>query len=306
MYSFEYGNALFLIFNTQYAGELSSNGEIKRQDREFEDQVEWMKYVVAKSNAKWKFVALHKSPNSAGDNAGEWEDDRVQFYKKILVPAFDQMGIDLVFEAHDHMYMRSYQMLNDKVVPPGQITFDEQGNAVNPKGTVYLMSNAFGDKFYTKYPGYDDYFAAIHAQPFKKMFTDVFVSDDLLKIKAYTAAKKDESSGNNGVKKYDEYGIKRTDLKPERVSDPKIQVNTGKATISWKLPASSAEPVKGFRIYEENGMIKPYWNAYVSVEPGKTEYSLTVSKISAAENYRFVIRAAGSRMNSDPVELNIE
>lgn len=306
VYSFEYGNALFLIFNTQYAGELSSSGGIKEQDRQFQDQVEWMKYIVAKSDAKWKFVALHKGPYSAGDNAGEWEDDRVQFYKKVLVPALDQMGVDLVFEAHDHMYMRSYQMLNDKVIPPGQITFDAQGNAVNPKGTVYLMSNAFGDKFYTKYPGYDDYFAAINTQPFKKMFTEVSVSEEVLKIKAYTAAKKDESSGNNGVKKYDEYGIKRTDSKPDPVVDPKIRVNAGKATLSWKLPASGAELVKGFRIYEANGKIKPYWNAYVSVEPGKTDYSLTVSNIKAAENYRFVIRAAGGRMNSDPVELHLE
>ncbi|WP_334074602.1 MULTISPECIES: metallophosphoesterase family protein [Paenibacillus] len=306
VYSFEYGNALFLIFNTQYAGELSSNGSIKKQDRQFQDQVEWMKYIVAKSDAKWKFVALHKGPYSAGDNAGEWEDDRVQFYKKALVPAFDQMGIDLVFEAHDHMYMRSHQMLNDKVVPPAQITFDAQGNAVNPKGTVYLMSNAFGDKFYTKYPGYDDYFAAINEQPFKKMFTDVSVSGDLLKIKAYTAAKKDESSGNNGVKKYDEYGIKRTDSKPDRVSDAKIRVNVGKATISWKLSAASAGPVQGFRIYEANGKIKPYWNAYVNVESGKTDYSLTVNDINAADNYTFVIRAAGSRMNSEPVELSTD
>ena len=306
VYSFEYGNALFLIFNSQYAGKLASNGkDIKKQDQQFADQVEWMKYMVAKSDAKWKFVIFHKGPYSAGDNAGEWEDDRVQFYKKVLIPAFDEMGIDMVFEAHDHMYMRSYQMLNDKVIPPGQITVDAQGNAVNPKGTVYLMSNAFGDKFYNKYPGYDDYFAAIDTQPNKKMFTDVSVSADVLQIKAYTAAKKDEKSGSNGVKLYDQYGIKRTDTKPAKVENAKAQVSGGKVVISWKAPTSSSEPIRGFRIYEKNGKIKTYWNVYVGAESGKKDYSYTVNNISTSEKYQFVIRAVGSRINSDPVEVSV-
>jgi hypothetical protein len=264
-----------------------------------------MKYVVAKSNAKWKFVTFHKGPYSAGDNAGEWEDDRVQFYRKVLVPAFDEMGIDMVFEAHDHMYMRSYQMLNDKVIPTSQITYDAQGNAVNPQGTVYLMSNALGDKFYTKYPGYNDYFAAVDTQPNKKMFTDVSVSGDVLQIKAYTAAKKDEKSGDNGVKLYDQYGIKRTDTKPSEVENAKVQSSGGKAVISWKAPASSSEPVRGFRIYEKSGKIKTYWNTYIAAEPGKTEYSFTVNNINTSDKYQFVIRAVGSRINSDPVEVNL-
>ncbi|MEC0243700.1 fibronectin type III domain-containing protein [Paenibacillus dokdonensis] len=306
VYSFEYGDALFLIFNSQYAGELASNGkDIKKQDQQFADQVEWMKYIVAKSNAKWKFVTFHKGPYSAGDNAGEWENDRVQFYKKVLVPAFDEMGIDMVFEAHDHMYMRSFQMLGDKVIPTSQITVDAQGNAVNPKGTIYLMSNAFGDKFYTKYPGYNDYFAAMDTQPGKKMFTDVSVSSDVLQFKAYTAAKKDEKSGDNGVKLYDQYGIKRTDTKPTKVESAKVQVSGSKAVISWKTPSSSSEPVRGFRIYEKNGKIKAYWNVYIAAESGKTDYSFTVNNINASDKYQFVIRAVGSRINSDPVEVSV-
>lgn len=305
VYSFEYGNALFLVFNSQYEGELASNGSIKEQDQQFADQVEWMKYIVAQSDAKWKFVTFHKGPYSAGDNAGEWEDDRVQFYRKVLVPAFDQMGIDMVFEAHDHMYMRSHQMLNDKVVPANQITFDEQGNALNPKGTIYLMSNAFGDKFYTKYPGYNDYFAAKNTQPNKKMFTGVSVSSDVLRIKAYTAAKKDETAGSNGVKLYDQYSIKRTDSKPSKVEKASVQVSGGKAVIRWSMPASSSEPVKGFWVYEKKGRITPYWNAYVPAQSGKKDYSLTVNNIKASSTYEFVIRSAGSRMNADPVEVHV-
>lgn len=305
VYSFEYGDALILVFNSQYAGELASNGkDVKSVDAQFTAQVEWMKNVVAKSNAKWKFVTFHKGPYSAGDNAGEWEDDRVQFYKKILIPAFDEMGIDMVFEAHDHMYMRSYQMLNDQTIPMNQLTFDAQGNAINPKGTIYLMSNAFGDKFYEKYPGYDDYFAVINNQPFKKMFTDVSLSSDLLEFTAYTAAKSDEKTGDNGVKVYDHYGIKRTDTKPAKVVDATVQVSSNKAVISWKAPTAGGEPVRGFRIYEKNDKVKAYWSVYVPVVAGKKDYTFTVNNINSTTKYDFVVRAVGTRINSDPVEVS--
>ncbi|MEC0090308.1 Ig-like domain-containing protein [Paenibacillus macquariensis] len=304
VYSFEYGDTLILVFNSQYAGKLSSNGSVQSVDPQYTAQVEWMKNAVAKSSAKWKFVTFHKGPYSAGDNAGEYEDDRVQFYKKNLIPAFDEMGIDMVFEAHDHMYMRSFQMLNDKTIPVNQLTFDAQGNAINPKGTIYLMSNAFGDKFYTKYPGYNDYFAAIDTQPNKKMFTDVSVSSDVLQFTAYTAAKSDEKNGDNGVKAYDHYGIKRTDTKPATVQAANVVVSSNKAVISWKAPAAGGEPVRGFRIYEKNDKVKTYWSVYVPVEAGKTDYTYTVNSINAATKYDFVVKAVGTRINSDPVEVS--
>ncbi|WP_078503094.1 metallophosphoesterase [Paenibacillus selenitireducens] len=304
VYSFEYGDALILVFNSQYAGKLASNGSVQSVDQQFTDQLEWMRYVVAKSNAKWKFVTFHKGPYSAGDNAGEWEDERVQFYRKVLIPVFDEMGIDMVFEAHDHMYMRSFQMLGDKTIPTNQLTFDAQGNAINPKGTVYLMSNAFGDKFYEKYPGYNDYFAAINKQPFKKMFTDVSVSSDVLQFTAFTAAKSDEKTGDNGVRAYDQYGIKRTDTKPAKVEAANVVVSSNKAVISWKPPVTGGEPVRGYRIYEKNGKVKAYWSVYVPAVAGKTDYSFTVNNINAANKYDFIVRAVGTRINSDPVEVS--
>lgn len=42
----------------------------------------------------------------------------------------------------------------------------------------------------------------------------------------------------------------------------------------------------------------------MTAQPGKTEYSLTVSNIKASVNYEFVIRSAGKRMNADPVEVS--
>ncbi|MGV2788396.1 hypothetical protein GNF98_22530, partial [Clostridium perfringens] len=129
-------------------------------------------------------------------------------------------------------YMRSFQMYGDKVIDPKKLEKDEAGNVVNPQGTVYLMSNAFGNKFYYKNEPYDDYFAAINNQPKKKMFTDVSVADQILKFDAYTAAVEDEGKsgyGENGLKVYDHYGIKRTDTKPDPVEGAQVKLQGTKA-----------------------------------------------------------------------------
>lgn len=329
VYSFEYGDALYMVFNSQYAGQLNEDGKsIKWSDNEFWDQVAWMKNTVARSDKKWKFVAFHKSPYAAGDNSAQWEDDRIQFYKKYLIPAFDEMGIDMVFEAHDHMYMRSFQMYNDQVIPKDQLEFDNEGNAVNPKGTIYLMSNAFGNKFYYKNnqykPGedgepeeikgpdgkpipYNDYFAAIDEQPEKKMFTDVSISPEVLKFTAYTAAVEDEGKADtvgNGLSAYDKYGVKRTDVKPDRVAETKVQVKGNEAVLTWKMPADSKEPVRGFRVYEKSDKVKTHWGEYIPAAAGQSEYTLTVKDINPDKKYDFIIKAVGTRMNSDATEVS--
>ncbi|WP_152393219.1 glycosyl hydrolase family 8 [Paenibacillus guangzhouensis] len=329
VYSFEYGDALYLVFNSQYQGALAENGkDVEWADEQFWDQVAWMKNAVAKSDKKWKFVAFHKSPYAAGDNSAQWEDDRVQFYKKYLIPAFDEMGIDLVFEAHDHMYMRSFQMYNDEVIPKEQLEFDSEGNAVNPKGTVYLMSNAFGNKFYFKNNQYeldengeprekldengnpipyDDYFAAIDEQPEKKMFTDVSVSPQVLQFTAYTAAEEDEGKPGtvgNGLFAYDKYGIKRTDGKPDPVEHAAVKLLGSSATLSWTMPSASKEPIRGFRIYEKGDKVKAHWSEYVPVVEGQTTYSFKLENIDPKKKYDLIIKAVGTRMNSNPVEVN--
>ncbi|OPA76999.1 licheninase [Paenibacillus selenitireducens] len=329
VYSFEYGDALYLVFNSQYQGALAENGkDVEWADDQFWDQVAWMKNTVAKSDKKWKFVAFHKSPYAAGDNSAQWEDDRVQFYKKYLIPAFDEMGIDLVFEAHDHMYMRSFQMYNDEVIPKEQLEFDAAGNAINPKGTVYLMSNAFGNKFYYKNNQhyldendeaqelldengnpipYDDYFAAIDEQPEKKMFTDVSVSPKVLQFTAYTAAMEDEGKEGtvgNGLFAYDRYGIQRTDVKPEPVEHAGVQLRDSSALLSWEMPSASKEPIRGFRIYEKGDKVKAHWSEYIPVADGQSAYSYKLENIDPNKKYDLIIKAVGTRMNSDPVEVS--
>ncbi|MED5017330.1 fibronectin type III domain-containing protein [Paenibacillus chibensis] len=331
VYSFEYGNALFMVFNSEFDGKLNQDGSVNWEDSEHEqfwNQVDWMRNTVAKSDAKWKFVTFHKSPYAAGDNSAQWEDERVEFYKQNLIPIFDELGIDMVFEAHDHMYMRSFQMYGDKIIDPKGLQKDADGSVIDPKGTVYLMSNALGNKFYYKNNQYmigedgepeeiigkdgkpvpyDDYFAAVDEQPEKKMFTDVSLSDQKLTMEAITAAVEDEgkpSFSKEGLGVYDRYGIKRTDVKPNPVEEASVTMQDGKAVVTWKAPLSGKEPVRGYRVYEKDDKISKYWSKYVPAVSGTERYSLTIDHLDPAISYHLVIRAVGTRDNSDKAEVS--
>ncbi|RXZ84924.1 licheninase [Paenibacillaceae bacterium] len=329
VYSFEYGDALYMVFNSQYEGGLAGNGkDIDWEDPEFRAQVNWMRNTVARSDKKWKFVAFHKSPYASGNNSALYEDGRVQFYRQHLTPVFDELGIDMVFEAHDHMYMRSFQMYGNEVVPKASLEFDNEGNAVNPKGTIYLMPNALGNKFYTKQEflhefdenwnpvikkdefgnpiPYDHFFADVNEQPFKKMFTDVAITDQILSFKSFTAAVEDEGEPGtvgNGLIEYDKYGIKRTDAKPDPVEKAQLALGENEAVLTWDLPADSKEPIRGFRIYEENDKAGTHWSVYIPVKQGQTSYSFTARQLDPAKKYDFIVKAVGTRMNSDAITL---
>lgn len=328
VYSFEYGDALYMVFNSQFEGGLASNGkDIAWEDPEFRAQLNWMRNTVAKSDKKWKFVTFHKSPYASGDNSALYEDERVQFYRQHLIPVFDELGIDMVFEAHDHMYMRSFQMYGNEVIPESDLAF-ENGNAVNPKGTIYLMPNALGNKFYSKQEYlhefddnwnpvpkldqsgnpilYDHFFANINEQPNKKMFTDVSISSQVLSFKSFTAAIEDEGKAGtegNGLLEYDRYGIKRTDQKPSSAEQVKVALDDTTAKLTWSAPAQSEEPIRGYRVYEKNDKVAVHWSEYIPAQQGKSEYTLDVPNLNPLKKYDFVVKAVGVRMNSNPVEV---
>lgn len=305
VYSFQYGDALFMQFNSQYGGYLDDDGDVARMDTEFANQLAWLRRTVAETDAHWKFVSLHKGVYSAGENVCNWESDRVAFYEKVLVPVFQETGVDVVFEAHDHMYMRSHQMLDGR--PVDTIT-DQDGNIVvqydvtDPDGILYLMPNALGNKFYETPAGCDTSFAAINEQPEKKMFVDFSVTADTLSFTAYTAAEEDESPGDDGVRRYDHYSMTRTDGTPDPVRDAAVDLVDGSARFTWSAPEASPEPVRGYRIYEKNDAVGANWSAYIPAEEGTERYSF-VQPVSGDPTirYEFVIRAVGTKDNSAPV-----
>ena len=115
-YSFDYGNAHFVILNSGN----NTSATVKQglqQDRETTDK-------------KWKFVVFHHPAYPATfDYKGIDESIRENW-----VPILEQNGVDMVFVGHQHVYMRTHPIFQ------GEVQSDSYG-------IVYVMGNA-GSKFY--------------------------------------------------------------------------------------------------------------------------------------------------------------
>jgi predicted phosphodiesterase len=76
-------------------------------------QLSWLEAELAGSTSKWKIVAMHHPPYSAGwhgshEPSQEW-----------LVPIFEKYGVQLVLAGHDHDYQRSNEINGVRYVVSG-------------------------------------------------------------------------------------------------------------------------------------------------------------------------------------------
>ncbi len=89
-YSVNYGNAHFICLNTE--------------TNLYEEQRTWLKaeLIAAKDSALWIFVFFHRPPYSSGSDHGS--DLSV---RQAWCSLFEQYGVDIVFNGHEHIYERA-------------------------------------------------------------------------------------------------------------------------------------------------------------------------------------------------------
>lgn len=124
--SFNYKNVHFVPIDTE------SNPDAAALDKDL---------ATAKQdpNIKWIVAFYHKpiytSPtNHEPDEAG---------IKNIVVPLFDKYHVDLVLQAHNHNYQRSYPLKADMVTETRQDSVYQ-----SPKGSIYMVVGTGGQDFY--------------------------------------------------------------------------------------------------------------------------------------------------------------
>lgn len=143
-YSFDYNNAHFAILNSNNLGE---------DDGLSQEQIDWLIADMNASDADWKFVAIHKGPYT---NGSHYDDDDVIAIREQLKTLMPQLGIDIVFQGHDHVFMRT-GVMNDNVVMETE-TKDISYNGldytakVDPDGTIYSINGTIGVKHYEPKP----------------------------------------------------------------------------------------------------------------------------------------------------------
>ena len=197
-YYFKYGNALFIMLNTQDTN--------VAEHKQFIEQT-----VAANKDCKWRIVTLHQDIYGSAEHSNEPEITNLRYQ---LTRIFEQNDVDVVLTGHDHAYSRSKMLLggtkaNDytddefdaeldkdmdagenpttKTVAPGNIkndstdekdqkylaylksimdekaieTVKKQGSSViNPEGVLYMTAgSSSGSKYYDLVPRQQTYIA---------------------------------------------------------------------------------------------------------------------------------------------------
>ena len=91
-YAVTYANAIFITLNSEDANNTA--------------QFNWLKSTLAAASAdphiQWKIISFHRPFYTVGSHAGEMNNQFSTWWK-----AFDDNGVDLILNGHDHMYERT-------------------------------------------------------------------------------------------------------------------------------------------------------------------------------------------------------
>ena len=113
-YTFRYSNAEFFVLDTNLT---------------MESQAVWLEKALAASTATWKFAVYH---HPAYSSKPERDNPSIREH---WTPLFDKYHLDMALQGHDHAYLRTYPIKDQKKV------------ASTAEGTVYIVSVS-GTKYY--------------------------------------------------------------------------------------------------------------------------------------------------------------
>jgi hypothetical protein len=118
-YSFDWGNIHVVVLNTEQTYSTGST------------QYNWLENDLQNTDRRWIVAAFHRPAYSSGPHGSE---EAVQDY---LVPLFEQYGVDVVLNGHDHIYERTCP------IKDGACTTIDDG------GVVYFVTGGAGASSYT-------------------------------------------------------------------------------------------------------------------------------------------------------------
>ena len=136
-YSFRYGNAKFIMINTNRLG----------ANRLTTDQYEWLEREL-KEEATWKIVSLHHPLYSVGKWGANPDKNEISLALRAqLAGLFAASGVDLVLQGHDHCVSRTFPInAEGKVYTENKETENGTEYSVNPEGVIYVMNGPAGNQ----------------------------------------------------------------------------------------------------------------------------------------------------------------
>ena len=108
-YYFTYGDALFMILNTQDTN--------VSEHKQFIEET-----VAANQGCKWRIVTLHQDIYGSAEHSNEPEITNLRYS---LVPIFEENDVDIVLTGHDHAYSRTKMLKGGQSTTGFEYTDDE-------------------------------------------------------------------------------------------------------------------------------------------------------------------------------------
>lgn len=222
IYSFVYGDVLFLVYSMQDYWREDYNLELLNSVYLDDCVGPWFKkQVVANPNTKYRVSLSHFNLFSGSDHS---TDAAPPTFRKCMLPVFKDCEIDVALQGHDHTYEVIGPVNPDDCTPilsaisdREDVTVDNNKNITGKKGgtyctddgTLYFIGATCGRKRY--YPhsrtrmeneydptkirdgnhhnvqNYFDLFTGMFGQPEAPSFTKITVKSDCLEFNSYTA-----------------------------------------------------------------------------------------------------------------------
>ncbi|MFC5401328.1 phosphodiester glycosidase family protein [Cohnella soli] len=188
----------------------------------YDEQKEWLSNDLKNTNKKWKVVFFHRGPY------GSIYD--TQIVRDKWTPIFDEYGVNLVMNGHDHVYLRSYPMKGDQKVASGE-------------GTVYVVGGASGSKFY---PLTEKPFQEVTFAEQTQIYTAVEINGNKMTVVAKTVDGR-EVDRFELTAKPQSVQLDRTNVSMKTGETAKLNASVmpseANQNVSWSVVSSSPEGV---------------------------------------------------------------
>ncbi|ULO06858.1 S-layer homology domain-containing protein [Paenibacillus sp. 19GGS1-52] len=277
-YYFTHGNTLYMMLNT--------NNNVGTGHKAFMQEA-----IAATPNATWKVVMFHHSIYSAANHSTE---GYITDLRASLTKVFDELDIDVVLMGHDHSYVRTYQMEND--VPKKDQQLNENGDVVNPTGTLYVTVNSASGSKYYDLKAVPEPYSAKREQFYAPSFSHVSVTNQSLSISTYKI-----DPATDVMTEVDSYTIRKGTSNAAVPAAPTgLKASAGKSsgiTLTWNATAEST----GYNIYRSKAGSEDF--VLCNTVP-VTELSYLDDNLSASTTYSYKVTAvngAGESVASDVV-----
>ncbi|MGA8844201.1 MAG: discoidin domain-containing protein, partial [Nitrososphaeraceae archaeon] len=134
-YGFDYQNVHFLMLSTQL--------KAVKGDEQYNFAESDLKQATSNPNTDWIIVAFHK-PLYTSPSTHPAEID----FRNVYHPLFDQYNVDLVLQAHNHNYQRSYPLSYNQNGDQPSITDINKSTYNDPKGEIFVIAGTGGKSIY--------------------------------------------------------------------------------------------------------------------------------------------------------------